>query len=78
MRLCGCLIVALAAAGIAVAADTRLVDAVKAGDRSAATALLQQKVDVNAPEPDGTTALPGLCARTMRRWSINCWLRERK
>jgi len=37
--------------------DTRLADAVKKGDKAAATALLQQKVDVNAPEVDGTTAL---------------------
>jgi ankyrin repeat protein len=34
-----------------------LVDAVKSGDRTAALALLQQKVNVNTPEPDGTTAL---------------------
>src|SRR5215813_7209889 len=34
-----------------------LVDAVKSGDRTAALALLQQKVNVNAPEADGTTAL---------------------
>ena len=37
--------------------DTRLVDAVKAGNTAAATALLARKVDVNAPEADGTTAL---------------------
>ena len=34
-----------------------LVDAIKSGDRTAALALLQQKVNVNVPEPDGTTAL---------------------
>jgi ankyrin repeat protein len=34
-----------------------LVDAVKTGDRTAALALLQQKVNVNAPDSDGTTAL---------------------
>jgi ankyrin len=34
-----------------------LVDAVKSGDRAAALTLLQQKVNVNAPESDGTTAL---------------------
>jgi ankyrin repeat protein len=34
-----------------------LIDAVKSGDRAAALALLQQKADVNAAEPDGTTAL---------------------
>jgi ankyrin repeat protein len=37
--------------------DTRLADAVKKGDKVSAAALLQQKVDVNAPEVDGTTAL---------------------
>jgi ankyrin repeat protein len=40
-----------------VARDTRLVDAVKTGNSAAAIALLQKKVDVNAPEADGTTAL---------------------
>jgi ankyrin len=40
-----------------LAADARLVDAVRTGDRAAAIALLQQRVDVNAPDPDGTTAL---------------------
>jgi uncharacterized protein len=49
-------------AGVALAATTgnapgRLVDAVKNGDRATALTLLQQKADVNAPEPDGTTAL---------------------
>src|SRR5688500_2159780 len=34
-----------------------LVDAVKRGDREAVRALLRSRVDVNAPEPDGTTAL---------------------
>ncbi len=37
--------------------DTRLVDAVKAGDEAAVLSLLDQHVNVNAPEPDGTTAL---------------------
>jgi uncharacterized protein len=36
---------------------TRVVDAVKASDKAAAIALIQQKVDVNVPEADGTTAL---------------------
>jgi ankyrin repeat protein len=39
------------------AADTRLLEAVKAGDRAAAAVLLRQRVDVNIPETDGTTAL---------------------
>ncbi len=34
-----------------------LTDAVRDGDRAAAIALLKQHADVNAPEPDGTTAL---------------------
>jgi uncharacterized protein len=37
--------------------DSRLAEAVKKGDKAAAATLLQQKVDVNAPEVDGTTAL---------------------
>jgi ankyrin repeat protein len=36
---------------------TRVVDAVKAGDKAAALTLLRQKADVNSPEPDGTTAI---------------------
>ena len=39
-------------------ADTRLIDAVRAGDEQAVRALLaQQAVDVNEPAADGTTAL---------------------
>jgi ankyrin repeat protein len=38
-------------------AGTGLVDAVKSGDRATALALIQQKANVNAAEPDGTTAL---------------------
>jgi uncharacterized protein len=34
-----------------------VADAVRDGDRAAAIALLKQHADVNAPEPDGTTAL---------------------
>ena len=34
-----------------------LVDAVKAGDRTAALALIEQRADANLPEADGTTAL---------------------
>jgi uncharacterized protein len=47
----GCLVVC----GAVYAAS--LPDAVKDGDRAGALALLKQKVDVNAPEADGTTAL---------------------
>src|SRR5438876_3736910 len=37
--------------------DLRLVDAVKIGDKTAAATLIKQRVNVNAPEADGTTAL---------------------
>jgi uncharacterized protein len=42
---------------IAAGFDVRLVQAVKSGDRTTALSLLQQKVDVNASEADGTNAL---------------------
>ena len=42
---------------VMAAGDTRLADAVMRSDREAVRALLQQKVDVNATQPDGTTAL---------------------
>jgi len=38
-------------------ADSRLADAAMAPDRETVRSLLKQKVDVNAPQPDGTTAL---------------------
>jgi len=47
------LAILLAAGG----ADARLAAAVKSGDKAAVQTLLQQRVDVNAPEVDGTTAL---------------------
>jgi ankyrin repeat protein len=37
--------------------DRRVVDAAKSGDRAAIIRLVQQKADVNVPEPDGTTAV---------------------
>jgi ankyrin repeat protein len=40
-----------------VGADLRLVNAIKNNDKASVNSLLQQKVDVNAPEGDGTTAL---------------------
>jgi ankyrin repeat protein len=39
------------------AANAPLVDAVKSGDKATILALLGSHADVNAPEPDGTTAL---------------------
>ena len=47
----------LTSAAASAAPDTRLIDAVKAGDRAAIRALIDRGIDVNAPEPDGTTAL---------------------
>jgi len=38
-------------------AGTRLIDAVKRGDANAVRTLIAQKVDVNAPDADGSTAL---------------------
>jgi ankyrin repeat protein len=38
-------------------AEERLIDAVKAGDKAAVRTVLNQRVDVNAPQADGTTAL---------------------
>jgi uncharacterized protein len=51
-----CILLALACMSGSLWAGT-LSDAVRDGDRAAALALLKQHADVNAPEPDGTTAL---------------------
>jgi len=48
--------VVLSTAGLAAPGD-ELVEAVKNRDRTAALDLLRQGVDVNTPQPDGTTAL---------------------
>jgi len=50
-------IVATTAMLRAAGPDLRLLDAAKANNHASAVALLAQKVDVNAAEPDGTTAL---------------------
>src|SRR5579859_3493326 len=54
MRRALCLLVV---AWISSAADLRLADAAKQGDRKAVRALLDQHADINAPQVDGTTAL---------------------
>jgi len=41
----------------AAGADFRLADAVMRADRDTVRSLLQQKIDVNVAQPDGTTAL---------------------
>jgi len=50
-------LVLLAAAAVASANDLRLLEAVRNQDREAVRALLDQHVDVNAPQGDGATAL---------------------
>jgi uncharacterized protein len=47
----------LVLSGDAAFADARLFDAIKTADRQAVRALLDARVDVNAVQPDGTTAL---------------------
>ena len=59
--LVACLSVGVSAAVLAEAGtagrDVPLIEAVKAADSAAVRALLEQQVDVNTPEVDGTTAL---------------------
>ena len=47
----------LSVASVAAANDLRLVQATEKGDKEAVRTLLKQKVDVNASQPDGATAL---------------------
>jgi ankyrin repeat protein len=49
-------VLALASVDVAGAA-VPLIDAVRATDKTTVRALLAQRIDVNVPEPDGTTAL---------------------
>ncbi len=53
----GLCVVLLSQAGVFAAADARLINAIRAKDVTAVRTLLKQRVDVNAPEGDGTTAL---------------------
>src|SRR5579862_6110510 len=56
----GCLMALLSAVVLNAAMPgdaTRLADAAMAADNTAMRALLNQKVDVNVAQPDGTTAL---------------------
>ena len=53
----GWLFALAAVTGLSAAGDQRLVEAVKSGHRDLARSLLQQKVDVNASQFDGTTPL---------------------
>ena len=53
----GLCVVLLSQAGVFAAADVRLIKAIRAKDVATVRTLLKQRVDVNAPEGDGTTAL---------------------
>src|SRR5262249_60921484 len=55
--LSGGLLLTLGSLPAAAAGDARLADAVERQDRAAARALLQRRVEVNAPQPSGATAL---------------------
>ena len=50
-------LVFFAAAASLGAAELRLIDAVKRRDHKMVNAIVAAKVDVNAPQPDGATAL---------------------
>ena len=54
----GCFAMLSTVAGLSAAgSDTRLADAAQTSGQEAIRGLLKQKVDVNSPQPDGTTAL---------------------
>jgi uncharacterized protein len=54
----GCLIaIVLSAAAFGAESNVRLAEAAMSGDKATVRSLVQQKVDVNAPADDGTTAL---------------------
>jgi len=57
MAFSNCLLFLVATSLLAASPDPRLVEAVKAGNRTAVQALLKSHVSVNTPEADGTTAL---------------------
>ena len=52
-----CLVAALTTVSVGGAADPRLIEAARSRDTDAVRALLKQGADVNAPQPDGATAL---------------------
>ena len=51
------IVLMVATIGLFAAGDERLVNAAKLGDAAAVRSLIQQRADVNAAQPDGTTAL---------------------
>ena len=54
---CGAWLVAPVCFAATLAGDSQIADAVMRGDKAAVRSLLQQKVSVDTPQPDGTTAL---------------------
>ena len=62
-----------AVAAAAAESSGMLVEAVRAGDVAAIRALLEQRADVNVPEPDGTTALHWAAHRAICLPSICSW-----
>ena len=52
-----CIMALVGVVGLNAAGDIRLVDAVKNRDKAAVRSFLKQRVDVNAPDVDGMTAL---------------------
>src|SRR5262249_30231518 len=56
-RMLGCSIVLLLSVINVFAASSEVADAVMKGNKELVRSLLQRKVDVNAPQVDGTTAL---------------------
>ena len=55
--LCAVVLLILGSASSSAAADLRLVEAVQSGSRETVRSLLNERVDVNATQPDGATAL---------------------
>src|ERR1700704_2486139 len=52
-----CVLCVLCGGELGLAATSDLADAVMKRDANAVRALMKRKADVNAPQPDGTTAL---------------------
>ena len=69
------LLLLLLISSTAIAADVRLIEAIRSGNKATVQALLQQRVDVNAPEADGTTALH-YAARTEDAQSLDLLIRS--
>lgn len=61
------LLVIASSLGLAASLDGALIDAVKDDDEQAVAALVAQKVDVNARQPDGATALAWAAVRNNPR-----------